>query len=182
MQARGKTVAMLLPNRFNAALFATMRDCIQASGGRILVVGFRKDDALVDSQQEEVINVDIAAENLASEDFDALVIVDSSTPEEMIASRKNLNLISSAFDAGKVIGTLDSGVELLLAALGKRLSGKNLTGSEDSRLDLESVGAVYTGDGVVTDQNIITAHSADNSGQFCNMLLEKLKMEGEVAA
>ncbi|HEY3375583.1 MAG TPA: DJ-1/PfpI family protein [Candidatus Aquicultor sp.] len=182
MQARGKTVAMLLPNHYNANLFDTLRDCIVGGGGKILIAGFQENEPLTDSMRKEVVTIDVDAQNLSPGDYNALVIVDSSTPEEMIASRKNLNLIRRSYESQKIIGTVDSGVELLIAAIGSLLSGRKVTGSEASRIDLESIGAVFIDKDVVVDEYLITARSVEDAEEFCQVLLDRLQAVGDLAA
>ncbi len=182
MQARGKAVAILMPNHFNLGLFTTLRDCIVGGGGTVLIIGFKEGEPLTDGTRKEVFTIDIAAENLNPGDYDALVILDSATPEEMIASRSNLGLISRSYEDQKIIGTIDRGVELLVAALGKLLSDREMTGPTESRIDLESVGARYAENDVMVDKLLITAKTTDDAERFCQVLLDKLNEIGKLAA
>ncbi|OIO85418.1 MAG: hypothetical protein COW32_06515 [Candidatus Aquicultor secundus] len=182
MQARGKTIAILLPNHFNANLFNSLRDCIVGAGGKILVVGFKQDEPLTDSTRKEVLTIDIATENLRLGDYDALIILDSSTPEEMIASRKNLGLISKSYEHQKVLGAVDRGVELLVAALGPLMSDREVTGPPESRIDLESTGANFVDQGVVVDKYLITARTVNDAQRFCRVLLDVVQSIGGLAA
>lgn len=182
MQARGKTVAVLLPNHFNANLFKTLRDCVIGSGGKIMIVGFKKDEPLTDSTRKEVFTVDVSPENLGLGDYDALVVLDSATPEEMIASRKNLGLIRTSYEGQRVIGTVDRGVELLVAALGSLLSGRNMTGPAESRIDLEGAGANFVDEDVVVDKYLITAKTTSDAEKFCHVLIDMLQSISGLAA
>lgn len=182
MRARGKTVAVLLPNHFNANLFEVLQDCIVGAGGVILIVGFKKDEPLTDSKREEVFTVDVSPEDLGLGDYDALVVLDSATPEEMIASRKNLGLIKTAYEHQKVIGTVDEGVELLVAALGSLLSNRKMTGPAESRIDLEGAGANFVDEGVVVDKYLVTARAASDAERFCRVLIDVLQSISGLAA
>ncbi|MHB8840671.1 MAG: DJ-1/PfpI family protein [Candidatus Aquicultor sp.] len=182
MQARGKNIAILLPNHFNASLFNTLRDCIVGAGGKVLVVGFKENEPLTDSTRKEVLTIDIATENLGLGDYDALVILDSSTPEEMIASRKNLGLISKSYEQQKVLGAVDRGVELLVAALGRLMSDREVTGPPESRIDLESTGANFVDKEVVVDKYLITAKTVNDAERFCQVLLDVVQSVGGLAA
>jgi len=182
MQARGKTVAILMPNHFNANLFKTLRDCIIGGGGAVLIIGFKEGEPLTDSERREVYTIDVATENLGLGDYDALVVLDSSTPEEMRASRKNLDLISKSYEHQKVLGAVDRGVELLVAALGSILSGRETTGPAESRIDLEGAGSIYVDKDIAVDKYLITARSVDDVKQFCQVLLDRLQTIGGMAA
>jgi protease I len=182
MRAKGKTIAVLLPNHFSAKLFNTLRDCIVGSGGEVVIVGFKKGEPLTDSTRKEVHTIDVSTEDLSLGDYDALVVLDSSTPEEMIASRRNLNLILMSYTHQKVLGAVDRGVELLVAALGDQLSGREVTGPAESRIDLEGAGAIYVDKSVVVDKYLITAKSADDAERFCQVLVDKLQSISGLAA
>lgn len=182
MRATGKTIAILLPNHYNANLFSSLQDCIVGAGGQILVVGFKKNEPLTDSTRKEVLTIDIAPEDLRLGDYDALIILDSSTPEEMIASRKNLGLISSSYEHQKVLGAVDRGVELLVAALGEMMRDRQVTGPPESRIDLESAGANFIDQGVVVDKFLITAKSVNDAERFCKVLLDVLESGKGLAA
>jgi len=182
MQARGKTIAVLMPNHFNANLFKTLRDCIVGAGGSVLLVGFQEGEPLTDSGRKETYTIDISTDDLAIGDYDALVILDSATPEEMKASRKNLGLISRSYEHQKIIGSVDRGVELLVAALGPLLSGRKVTGPPESRIDLESTGSVYVDEDVVADKYLITARTTGDAERFCQVMLDRLEAIGGLAA
>lgn len=182
MQARGRTIAILMPNHFSANLFRTLRDCIIGGGGEILIIGFKEGEPLTDSERKEVFTIDVATEDLGLGDYDALVVLDSSTPEEMRASRKNLDLILRSYEHQKVLGAVDRGVELLVAALGNLLSGREVTGPAESRIDLEGAGSIYVDKSVVVDKYLITAKTSNDAEQFCQTLLDRLQTIGGIAA
>ncbi|MDI6716770.1 MAG: DJ-1/PfpI family protein [Actinomycetota bacterium] len=182
MQARGRTIAVLMPNHFNASLFRTIQECMVGAGGSVMIVGFKKNEPLTDSTRKEVLTVDIATDDLKLGDYDALVVLDSATPEEMIASKENLGLISRSYEHQKIIGAVDRGVELLVASLGSLLSGRRMTGPAESRIDLESSGAVYVDEDVVVDELFITAKTADSAERFCQILLDIFQARGGLAA
>ncbi|MBE0446979.1 MAG: DJ-1/PfpI family protein [Actinobacteria bacterium] len=182
MQARGRAVAVLMPNHFDANLFRILRDCIIGGGGTILIVGFKEGEPLTDSERKEVFTIDIATEDLGLGDYDALVILDSSTPEEIKASKINLDLVLRSYEHQKVLGAVDRGVELLVAALGDLLGGREVTGPAESRIDLEATGSIYIGKSVVVDKYLITARTANDAEQFCQVLLDMLQTIGGIAA
>lgn len=182
MQARGRGVAVLLPNHYNANLFRTIRNCVIGGGGNILIVGFKEGEPLTDSERQEVFTIDVANEDLGLGDYDALVILDSATPEEMRASRKNLDLILRSYEHQKVVGAVDRGVELLVAAMGNLLSNRKATGPAESRIDLEGAGSVYVDRSVVVDGFLITAKTLNDAERFCQVLLDRLQAMGGMAA
>ena len=182
MQARGKTVAVLLPNHFNANLFKTLQDCIVGAGGEVLIVGFKKGEPLTDSTRREVFTIDVSAEDLGLGDYDALIVLDSSSPEEMIASRVNLGLVRKSYEGQKILGAVDRGVELLVAALGPLLSGRSMTGPAESTIDLEGAGAKYVDEGVVVDKYLITAKTINDAKRFCQVLIDMLQKISGLAA
>lgn len=54
MQARGRTVAVLLPDRFDLQAYTAVRNCMVGAGGETMLVGYKKNLPLTDSQRKEV--------------------------------------------------------------------------------------------------------------------------------
>jgi putative intracellular protease/amidase len=70
----------------------------------------------------------------------------------------------------------------LVAALGNLLSGRQVTGPAESRIDLEGTGSAYIDRDVVVDGYLVTARSVSDAQQFCQVLLDRLQTIGGIAA
>jgi putative intracellular protease/amidase len=182
MMAKNKRIGILLPNHFDGSQFKVIQDCIKGAGGSPVVIGSSKSKNIVDKQGEITLDVDRDADDVSANDIAALIVLDSSTPEEVKASRSNLNLILKLYEQRNTIGTLDRGVELLVAALGPRLNSHKVTGPGDSKPYLESVGATVLDKDIVRDSNVITARSSNDAAQFCRVVMESIGLTGGIAA
>jgi protease I len=182
MQAKDKSIAALLPNYFDAKQFNAIKDCIVKAGGNVIIMGFRKGETLTDKTRKQVVTIEMATEDIDIDDYSAVVILDSSTPEEVKASRRNLNLIIKSYEHQIVVGATDRGVELLVAALGSLMKGRKVTGPVDSRIYLEGAGATFLDQEVVVDGTLITARSSTSTEEFCKVFLAQLGLAGGIAA
>jgi protease I len=179
---KNKRIGILLPNHFDGSQFKIIRDCVDGAGGSPVIIGRLKNDRITDKQEEIVLVVNQDADDIGADYVAALIILDSSTPDEIKASRSILNLILRLYEHKNTVGTLDRGVELLVAALGAKLNAHKTTGPAESRTYLESVGATVIDRDVVIDGNIITARSSNDAAQFCKAVLGKVGLTGGIAA
>lgn len=182
MHAKGKNIAVLLPNHFNAKQFNAIKECIVKAGGSFILVGFEKGESLEDKTRKQVVTIEKATDDIEAGDYDAIIILDSSTPEEMKASRRNLRLISNSFENKKVIGAVDRGVELLVAALGSLMNDHKVTCPIESSAFLEAAGAIILDQDVVTDGTLVTSRSSVSTDEFCRAILSQIGLAGGIAA
>jgi protease I len=182
MDANNKTIIVLLPNHFDARQFDTIKNCIVGAGGRIIVAGRKKGELLSDKKSKQELAIDMSLEETTTVDYGGILILDSSTPEEMKASRGNLGLIKRSYESKALIGAVDKGIELLVAALGAQLNGFKLAGPLESRTYLESVGAILLDIDVVVDRNIVTARSSNNTEEFCRFYIKEIGLSRGLAA
>jgi protease I len=182
MGANNKTIIVLLPNHFDARQYDTMKTCIVEAGGRIVIAGHKKGELLSDKKSKLDLAIDMSVEETSAVGYDGILILDSSTPEEMKASRGNLGLIKRSYESKALIGAIDKGIELLVAALGAQLNGFKMTGPPESRPYLESVGANLVDNDVVVDRNLITARSSNNTEEFCRYYVKQIGLSRGLAA
>lgn len=182
MDANNKTIIVLLPNHFDARQYDTVKNCIVEAGGRMIIAGRKKGELLSDKKSKQELAIDMSVEETSTVNYAGILILDSSTPEEMKASRGNLGLIKRSYESKALIGAVDKGIELLVAALGSQLNGFKLTGPPESRTYLESVGAILLDIDVVVDRNIVTARSSNNTEEFCRYYIKEIGLSRGLAA
>jgi len=118
---------------------------------------------------------DLAVKEANLDDYDMVVVVGGTGSPELANYPEVLNLISSAYDAGKPIGAICLGPMVLAKAGVLRGKRATVSSSAESLTALAEGGAVVTYDPVARDGNIITANGPGAATAFGNELARVLK-------
>jgi protease I len=98
------------------------------------------------------------------DDFDGLVFVGGSGATELINADPALNLAREAMMTGKIIGAICIAPSILAQA--GLLKGKKVTATASEKESLIKAGAIFTGNEIEVDGNIVTASGPQAAYQF----------------
>ncbi len=87
-------------------------------------------------------------------EYDGIFIPGGYAPDRFRRDERIVSLVRDAYNMGKIIGAICHGPWLLISA--KIVKGKKITGFFSIKDDLVNAGAIYTGNPVEIDGNIIT--------------------------
>ncbi len=87
-------------------------------------------------------------------EYDGIFIPGGYAPDRFRRDERIVSLVRDAYNMGKIIGAICHGPWLLISA--KIVKGKKITGFFSIKDDLINAGAIYTGNPVEIDGNIIT--------------------------
>jgi len=116
---------------------------------------------------------DISLRDVDADDYDAVVFVGGSGSSVYFNNPATLQLAKDANEAGKVIAAICIAPSILANA--GLLKGKKATSFASQQGNLISKGADYTGDGVTTDGNIITADGPGSARDFGRTIARAIK-------
>lgn len=119
------------------------------------------------------VNPDISVEEIELEDYDALIFVGGSGAREYWDDPDIHKLIKDTLNADKVLGAICI-APVTLANAGV-LKGKRATVWPSEANRLKAKGAIYTGEPVEIDGNIITADGPGAAEEFGEAILEVLE-------
>lgn len=118
------------------------------------------------------VTVDINADQVKADEFDALIIPGGNAPDIMRRHHAMVQLVSDAYKKNKIIATIcHAGWMLVSAGI---LKGKKATCFYSIKDDLINAGATYLDQAVVRDGNLITSRIPDDLPVFCKTILEAL--------
>ncbi|HZD60918.1 MAG TPA: DJ-1/PfpI family protein [Anaerolineae bacterium] len=180
MALSGRKIAIVLSDHFDADEFNELHSCFTAAGAFTTNVGENAGQKLHDWNQKVEATVDISFEEAHSYGFDAVILSDGYSPDEIRMSDDGLNFIRDRYDSNKIVGAIHHGPQILIS-LGI-LKGKNVTGWPSIKVDLENAGATYFDEPVVIDENIITSRGPADIKAFCDAVIDELKRLSEAAA
>ncbi|MEM2878931.1 MAG: DJ-1/PfpI family protein [Candidatus Hadarchaeales archaeon] len=170
----GKNVLIVLaPAGFNDTEYSTVRNLLAQSGASVHVASTTTQTAI--GMQGTQVNPDMSVADASATDYDAVVLIGGAGVENAYFNSQVLHtLLISANDHGKVIGAICI-APVVLANAGI-LNGKRATVFDGSYITmLEARGAIYTGESVTADGNIITANGPGASDEFARKIIEALQ-------
>ena len=115
---------------------------------------------------------DMLIADIKTEDFDALVFIGGGGASVFFNNPIALKLVRDFYDEGKIVASICiAGIILANAGI---LKGKKATVYIDGKDDLIKGGAIFTGNSLELDGNVITANGPDSAKLFGTALAQAL--------
>lgn len=119
------------------------------------------------------IKVDLDISEVEVADYDAVVFVGGPGAVEYFDDANALDIAKDAFEQGKVVAAICIAPSILANA--GILAGKNATSYPSEKENLKAKGAIYTGEPVAADGNIVTANGPAAAKDFGKAILDALE-------
>ncbi|NPB08367.1 MAG: type 1 glutamine amidotransferase [Aquificae bacterium] len=107
------------------------------------------------------------------EQFDCVFIPGGYCPDRLRRYPEVLSIVKRHYEEGKIVAAVCHGPWVLISA--KIVKGKKVTGFFAIKDDLENAGALYTGNPVEVDGNLITATDPTSMLEMMRLIIERLK-------
>ncbi len=170
-QLDGKRVAILVETDFEDAELDGPREALRAAGAEVVVVG-PSAGAQYRGKKGLTVTADLGAGDARARDFDALVIPGGHAPDKMRMRHPMVDLAREMLGAGKLVGAICHGPQVLISALA--LGGRTLTCWPSIAIDVKNAGGLYVDRPVVVDDNLITSRKPDDIPKFNEALIAAL--------
>jgi protease I len=122
----------------------------------------------------DTVDVDLIAEEVSCDDFDALVLPGGQiNPDILRKDEKAMRVVKEFLDSGKVVAAICHAPWLLIEA--DALRGRKATSYASIRTDLINAGADWRDEKVVTDKGIVTSRSPDDLEAFVAKIVEEIE-------
>jgi protease I len=108
-----------------------------------------------------------------SESLDAIFIPGGYAPDRFRRDKETIELIRNMYHENKIIGAICHGPWVLISA--GIVKGKKITGFFSIKDDIKNAGAIYTGNPVEVDGNIITGTDPKAMPEMVKTFIEKVK-------
>ncbi len=166
----GMRVAMLVGPRFEDSEAVAPYYRLKEAGAEVTVVGLTT--GTVEGKHGVPMRVELAAADARSEDFDALVLPGGQGPDTLRAHEAPVNFVRGFVAAGKPIGAICHGPQLLISARG--VQGARVTAWKSVWDDLRNAGASVVDEPVVVDRehHLVTSRHPGDIPAFDAALVE----------
>lgn len=169
---QGKRIAILVEEGFEDSELIEVRRAMRDAGVKVVVVGSGLKEGYKGKRGEATIKVDIAADKVRAEDFDAIIVPGGYAPDKMRLHQPMIDLIRKVYDSGKVVAAICHGPQLLISA--DIVKGRRVTSWPSIAIDLKNAGANWVDDAVVQDGNLITSRKPADIPRFNRAIIEAL--------
>jgi len=116
---------------------------------------------------------DKVLEEIKNESFDCVYIPGGYAPDRLRRYPDILDFVKRHYEAGKIVAAVCHGPWVLISA--KIVKGKRVTGYFAIKDDIINAGAIYTGNEVEVDGNLITATDPKAMIKQLPIIIQKLK-------
>ena len=172
MATEGKKVVLIIAHEnFRDEEFLMPKEVLKKNGVEVTVASSSLGPAK--GMLGAVVEPDTLIDDINVSDYDAVVFIGGSGSSEYFDSPVAHSIAREAASSGKLLGAICIAPSTLANA--SLLEGKKATSYQSEEGNLKSKGAVFTGSGVESDGNIITADGPSSAEPFGQALVEALK-------
>lgn len=174
MKLVGKRIAVLAENNYQdlELWYPLLR--MREEGAEVQVVGTGSATTYT-SKYGYPVTVDVSADQVSADDFDAVIIPGGYAPDLMRRYESVLRLVREAFQKGKVVAAIcHAGWVPISAGI---LKGRRVTSFFAIKDDMVNAGAEWVDAEVVRDGHLITSRKPDDLPAFCRTIIEALSGE-----
>jgi protease I len=168
----GKRIAILAEEGFEDSEVIEPMRAMKDAGARVVVVGSGSQESYQGKRGKATIKVDVTADKVSAEDFDAIIIPGGYASERMRLHQSMVDLIRKAHDLGKVVAAICHGPQLLISA--DIVRGRRVTSWPSVAVDLKNAGADWTDEPLVQDGNLITSRKPADLPRFNKAIIEAM--------
>jgi protease I len=168
MRLQNKRVGVFVEEGFEDLEFWVPVMRLQEEGARVTVIGTGRADRFRGKHCLEA-KPDVAADQVSAGDFDALVVPGGWGPDELRRFRSVLDLVRTAYQQGKIIGSICHGGWVLASA--GIVEGHRAGGSEGIKDDMVNAGATWVDEAAFRDGNLVWGRVVEDIPAFCRELI-----------
>jgi protease I len=172
MSLKGKIVAILAEQDFEDSELTEPLKAMKEAGAQVFVVGSGSQPSYKGKRGRATIKVDIDADKVRAEDFDAIIIPGGYAPDKMRLHQPMVDLVKRVHDLGKVIAAICHGPQLLISA--DVVRGRRVTSWPSVAIDLKNAGANWVDEPIVRDGNLITSRKPSDLTVFNRAIIQAL--------
>jgi protease I len=172
MELKGRRIAMLAEDLYQELELWYPLLRMREAGAEVSVVGMPGVEEY-HSKLGYPVEVDVAADAVSADDFDAVIIPGGYAPDRIRRHQPMLDLVRGIFERGGVVAAICHGAWVPISA--GIMKGRQATCFSAIKDDVINAGATYVDIDVVQDGNLITSRVPQDLPAFCRTIISALK-------
>lgn len=172
MELKGRRIAMLAEDMYQELELWYPLLRMREAGAEVSVVGMPGVEEY-HSKLGYPVEVDVAADAVSADDFDAVIIPGGYAPDRIRRHQPMLDLVRGIFERGGVVAAICHGAWVPISA--GIMKGRQATCFSAIKDDVINAGATYVDIDVVQDGNLITSRVPQDLPAFCRTIISALK-------
>lgn len=169
-----KILYVIAPKNFRDEEYLRPKQVLESAGHKVITASVSSSKCYGMLGAE--VKPDILIKNARESVYDAIVIAGGSGSTVLWSNPELLVLVKSFHNANKLVSAICLGTSVLARAT--IMGGRKMTGwPPDAKDEAEKAKAIYTGENVTIDGNIITAIGPKAVEEFASIIMEKLEVK-----
>lgn len=173
---KGRRVAILTENGFEQSELVSPKEALEKAGHHCEIVSPQKGKVKAWDKDKWGIDVPVDKQvtDVSVDDYDALFLPGGVlNPDTLRMNHDAVLLVQDFFKAGKVIGAICHGPQMLIEA--NVVEGRQLTSYPSVRVDIVNAGGMWIDQEVVVDNGLVTSRSPKDLEAFNRKFLEEIQ-------
>ena len=167
------TIAVLIDDMFEDSEYGKPAEAFLRAGHTLIHVGIEAGKSVIGKQAEMSVDIDRAASEVRTDDFDALLIPGGYSPDKLRVHKAAVAFARDFVKSGKPVFSICHAPQLLITA--DVLRGRTITGYLSVIQDIKNAGASYVDKEVVVDGNLVSSRNPGDLPAFIEASLAKLE-------
>ena len=164
-------IAAILTDWFEDVEYTKPVDDFREAGHTVVTVGLAAHAVVTGKKEGTKVTVDVSFDDVAPDEFDALLIPGGYSPDKLRAHDKPVAFVKAFMEAEKPVFSICHAPQILITA--KTLKGRHVTGYKSIVQDIINAGARYEDKEVIVDGNLVTSRQPSDLPAF---IRESLKL------
>lgn len=166
-------IGVLIGPKFEDIEYKDPAKAFKDKGHELMHVGFKEGQTVDGKEGKTKVRIDISAENVSTNDFDAVFIPGGCSPDKLREDENIVKFTKDFVKSGKPVFAICHAPQLFITA--KVIKGRNVAGWKSIVVDIENAGGNYVDKEVVEDDNLITSRGPNDIPAFIGASLNKLE-------
>ncbi|NYF25902.1 type 1 glutamine amidotransferase domain-containing protein [Sporosarcina sp. JAI121] len=167
-------IATLITDLFEDSEYTEPAKAFKEAGHEVVAIEKETGKTVKGKQGNAKVTTDHGIDDVKPEEFDALFIPGGFSPDQLRADERFVQFTKAFMDDKKPVFAICHGPQLLISA--KALEGRDATGYQSIKIDMENAGVKYADKEVVVCQNqLVTSRSPEDIPAFTRESLKLLK-------
>lgn len=167
-------IATLITDLFEDSEYTEPAKAFKEAGHEVVAIEKETGKTVTGKQGNAKVTTDRGIDDVKPEEFDALFIPGGFSPDQLRADERFVRFTKAFMDDKKPVFAICHGPQLLISA--QALEGRDATGYQSIKIDMENAGVKYADKEVVVCQNqLVTSRSPEDIPAFTRESLKLLE-------